>query len=127
MHTPLRLLPLLLVPLALAGCDATSLGVAAGVNGGSIAVIGRTPVDLLVSLATGRDCSIVRRDRQMSYCAPEEAPPAAPPYCTRSIGSVDCWTAPPLAVPVQRGVADGPLALTPAQDADRTRWGPGLF
>src|SRR5918997_6638025 len=118
-----RLLPALLLPF-LAACDPASLGVTAAVGVGSVAVIGRTPVDAAVSLATGRDCSIVRLDRGQSYCRPVEPPPAPPPYCTRGLGRVDCWREPPLAIPLQRGVADGPTALTPEQEAHRTRrWG----
>lgn len=122
---PRRLLPLLL--LALAGCDPTSAGVTAAVGVGSVAVIGRTPVDAVVSLASGQDCSVVRLDRGQSYCKPKEPPPAPPPYCTRSLGSVDCWRQPPLTIPLQRGVADGPTALNPAQEANRTRHWPGLW
>lgn len=120
-----RLLPLLL--LALAGCDPTAVGVTAAVGVGSVAVIGRTPVDAVVSLASGRDCSVVRLDRGLGYCKPEEPPPAPPPYCTRSLGSVDCWRQPPLAIPLQRGVADGPMTLNAAQEANRTRRWPGLW
>lgn len=112
-----------LIPL-LAACEAA--GPIAAVAGGSVAVIGRTPVDVVASLVTGRDCSVVRLDRRQSYCAPVEQPPAAQPYCTRSLGSVDCWTVPPHAMPPQRGVADGPNTLNAAQEADRTAWGPGL-
>jgi hypothetical protein len=110
--------PLLL--LLLAGCEPVTIG--AAVTAGSVAVIGRTPVDALVSAATGRDCSVVRLDRGQAYCRPEEAAPPPPAYCTRSLGRVDCWTAP---LPGQRGVADGPAALTAAQEADRTRRWPG--
>src|SRR5215210_7676918 len=117
-------LPLLLL-LLLAACDPAGAGVATAVGLGSVAAIGRTPVDAVVSLAKGRDCSVVRLDRGQSYCRPEEAPPAPPPYCTRSLGSVDCWREPPLAIPLPRGVADGPAALSSAQqEAHRTRrWG----
>ena len=115
------LIPLLL--LVLAGCDGTGLGVGAAVTVGSVAVIGRTPADALVSLVSGRDCSLVRLDRGQSYCRPEEAPPPAPPFCTRSIGRIDCW---PGAIPGRRGVADGPATLTAAQDAHRTRRWPGF-
>jgi hypothetical protein len=51
--------------------------------------------------------------------APSAAPPppapviAPPPYCTRSIGSVDCWRQPPLALPLPRGVADGRTVPVP--------------
>ena len=117
-----RLFPALL-PLSLAACDPASLGAAAA-GAGSVVVIGRTPVDAAVSLARGRDCSVVRLERGLSYCRPEEPPPAPPPYCTRSLGRVDCWREPPLALPMQRGVADGPTTLTAEQEAHRTRrWG----
>jgi hypothetical protein len=102
-------------------------GVTAAVGVGSAAVIGRAPVDAVVSLASGRDCSVVRLDRGQSYCKSEESPPAPPPYCTRSLGSVDCWRQPPLAIPMQRGVADGPMTLNAAQEANRTRRWPGLW
>jgi hypothetical protein len=120
----MRRLPLLLLPLSLAACDPVSLGATAAAGVGSVVVIGRTPVDAVVSLASGRDCSVVRLDRGQSYCRPVEPPPAPPPYCTRSLGRVDCWREPPLALPLQRGVADGPATLTAEQEAHRTRrWG----
>lgn len=122
-----RLLPPIPLLLILAGCDPASLGVTAAVGVGSVAVIGRTPVDAAVSLASGRDCSVVRLDRGQSYCRPVEPPPAPPPYCTPSLGRVDCWREPPLTIPLQRGVADGPMTLTPEQEAHRTRRWPGLF
>ena len=111
--------------LFLAACDPASLGAAGAAGVGSVVGIGRTPVDAAVSLASGRDCSVVRLDRGQSYCRPVvEPPPAPPPYCTRSLGRVDCWREPPLALPMQRGVADGPTTLTAEQEAHRTRrWG----
>lgn len=113
--------------LALAGCDPSGVGVGAAVMVGSVAVIGRTPVDAVVSVVSGQDCSVVRLDRGLGYCRPPEAPPAAEPFCTRSLGRVDCWRQPPLAIPAQRGVADGPQALNAAQEANRTRRWPGLW
>src|SRR3954469_13768489 len=107
-----------MLPLALfllPGCEAAGpvAGGLAVTNIGSIMVIGRTVPDAVVSVVTGRDCSAVRLDRGQSYCRPEEPPPAPVPYCTRSLGAVDCWRQPPLAVPLQKGVADGPAGLTP--------------
>ena len=121
----MRRRPSLFLPfLLLAACDPASLGAAAAAGVGSVVVIGRTPVDAVVSLASGRDCSAVRLDRGQSYCRPEEPPPGPPPYYTRSLGRVDCWREPPLTIPLQRGVADGPATLTPEQEAHRTRrWG----
>jgi hypothetical protein len=101
------MLPLLMVLPG--GC--APLGIGAAVTAGSVAAIGRSPVGAVVSVATGPDCSVVRLDRGQGYCRPEEAPPAPPPYCTRSLGRVDCWAAP---LPGRRGVADGPATLSAA-------------
>jgi len=114
------LLPLLLPVLVLAGCDAAYEGVAA-VTVGSVATIHRTPVDAVVSLVTGKDCSVVRLDENKTYCRPTAPPPDVPPYCTRSLGVVDCWKDPSAMSDLPPEVADGPRALTPEQDADRTR------
>ena len=65
---------------------------------------------------------MVRLDRGQGYGKPAAAPP--PPYCTRSLGRVGCWTAP---VPGHRGVADGPATPSLAQEANRTRHWPGLW
>jgi len=117
------LVPLL---LSLMGC-ASGVEIAAGVTVGSIATIQRTPLDAVVSVVRGKDCSVVRLDRGETYCREQEPPPAPVPYCTRSRGSVDCWLAPPLAMPLPRGVADQPPGLTAAQEAHRTRRWPGLW
>jgi hypothetical protein len=120
---------LILCVLLLAGCEAAvpvTAGIAIG-NIASVATIGRTLPDAAVSLVSGRDCSLVRLDRGQSYCRAEEPPPAPPPFCTRSLGRVDCWRVPPLAIPLQPGVADGRAVLTAAQEAHRTRRWPGLW
>jgi hypothetical protein len=117
-------LPLAL--LALTGCDAASLTAGAAVNLASVTLIGRSVPDIVISGLSGRDCSIVRVDRGLSYCAAEQPAPGPPPYCTPSLGRVDCWVTRPASIPMQRGVVDGPVALTPAQEADRTAWWPGL-
>jgi len=110
--------------LLLGGCQA--LAPVAVVGGATVAAIGRSPVDVLASYATGRDCSIVRLDRRESYCAPTEPPPRAEPFCTMSLGRADCWIVPPLAYPAYTPVGDGARALNPGQEANRTRFGPGI-
>jgi len=112
----LVLLPLLM----LAGCDLVTEGVAA-VSVGSVSTIGRTPVDAVYSLATGKDCSAVRMDQGKTYCRPTEPLPDVLPYCTRSLGVVDCWRDPASMPDLAPQVADGPRALTPVQEKDRTR------
>lgn len=115
-----RALPLLLL---LSGCGLTPeawVTLTGGVGVGSVAILGRTPFDVVYSTFSGRDCSAVRLEKGLSYCRPEEPVPAAPPYCTRSLGVVDCWQAPIN----QRQVADGPGTLTAEQEAHRTRGWP---
>lgn len=115
-----------LVPLlaGLAGCGvsdnlAAFIGSAADI--GSVATFQRSPPDLVWSLISGRDCSVVRLDRGQSYCKPKEPPPEPQPFCTRSLGSVDCW-ADPAMTERYRGVGQAPR-LTAEQEANRTgRW-----
>ncbi len=121
-----------MLALSLSGCGAEIAGApVAGIlvaaELGSIMVLDRGLGDVAVSLATGRDCSVVRLARQETYCAAPEEAPAPPPVCTRSLGRVDCWTVAPAAWPPHRGLADGRATLNTAQEADRTRRWPGLF
>lgn len=91
-------------------------------NAASVVVFGRSIPDLGVSAVTGKDCSIVRLDQGKTYCAPREAAPPRPPYCTRSLGTVDCWSNPEAFADAPREVADQPY-LTPLQEQHRTaRW-----
>lgn len=114
----------LLVILLLAGCNLTpeqaaTVGVGAAV--GSIAVIGRSPADAVYSIVSGRDCSIVRLEQNKSYCKPIEPPPSPQPYCTRSLGVVDCWADPEKMPNLPPQVGDIPHGLTPEQEADRVK------
>lgn len=77
--------------------------------------------------SAGARCSLVRVEQGRTFCAPQEPPPSPPPFCTRSLGSVDCWSNPEaLNGPAPRGVADGPHTLTPGQEIDRTAHWPNL-
>jgi hypothetical protein len=119
-----RALPVLLL---LTGCGVTPeawVTLVGGVTIGSVAILGRTPGDALYSALAGKDCSLVRIEKGQSYCRPAEPPPAPPPFCTRSLGVVDCWQNAATLPPGARGVADGPTALTPEQEAHRTRGWP---
>jgi hypothetical protein len=113
--------------LPLASCGWPSYGIATaavGVNIGSVATIQRTPMDAAYSWWTGRDCSIVRLDQGKTYCRPVEPKPEPPQFCTRSLGTVDCWTNPDSLPDHPRGVADGPTGLTAEQEAHRVRTWP---
>ena len=104
------LLPLTPLLLALGGCE-SAVGPLAAVNVVSLTTTGRAVPDLAVSAWTGKDCSVAHLDRGESrYCRPISPPPAPVPYCTRSLGSVDCWTSLPPGLPPPRPVADTPPA-----------------
>lgn len=132
-----RALAALALPLGLglAGCEARpdQVGlpiVAADTATDIVAVplLGRGIGDTVYSVASGRDCSVVRLDRGQSYCKPKEASPPPQQFCTRSLGVVDCWTNPEaLNDGPPRGVADGPTTLTPEQEANRTARWPKLY
>ena len=97
-------------------------GALAAADVASVVVFGRGIADIGVSAVSGRDCSIVRLDRGLTYCAPIDPPPDPGPFCTRSLGTVDCWINPQALPMPQQPVADGP-APTPAQEQYRhARW-----
>ena len=110
----------------LAACGREPIGAFAAANAASVVVFGRAIPDLVVSAVSGRDCSVVRLDQGKSYCRPEEPPPPVPPYCTHSLGVVDCWVNPEAFTNPPPEVADGPRTLTPAQEANRTHRWPSL-
>jgi hypothetical protein len=76
---------------------------------------------MMVSALRDQDCSIVRMEQGKSYCRPVEPPPDPPRLCTRSLATVDCWINPQALIGAVTPVADGPVGLTPAQEAYRTR------
>jgi hypothetical protein len=118
---------LLAFVLALAGCGISdNLGATIGMGTmvASVATIQRSPADALYSWWTGRDCSVVRLDQGKTYCRPVEPPPEPPEYCTRSLGTVNCWKDPATVPGHPPGVADGPTGLTAEQEADRVRTWP---
>jgi hypothetical protein len=121
---------IVVLPPLLSGCGAETpvvAGAVAVVSGASIPVFHRTPVDMVVSAATGRDCSVVNLDKGERYCRPKERAPETPVFCTRSLGVPDCWEDPAKLPNHPREIADGPRSLTPEQEAERTKWWPGLW
>lgn len=99
---------LLLLPLLVAcTVPAPVIGLGAADVAG-VAVFGRSIGDIGVSAVTGRDCSIVRLDKGQSYCAPPDPGPPVPVFCTRSLGSVDCWRNPERFSMPMRQLADTP-------------------
>ena len=96
----------LVLPACLGGCAGGEIALAA--EGASVAVFGRDVVDIGVSAITGRDCSVVRLDRQQTYCAPREHLPPPPPLCSRTLADVVCWANPEALQVRPRQIADTP-------------------
>jgi hypothetical protein len=119
-------LSVLVLPLIVTGCGPeapVAAGAVALAGAGSVLLFQRTPIDMAVSVVTGRDCSVVHLDRREGYCRPKELAPETPVFCTRSLGVPDCWEEPSKVPNHPRELADGPRALTPAQESARTsRW-----
>jgi hypothetical protein len=114
----------------LAGCGTATPVAAIGagvVSAASIPIFHRTPVDMLMSAASGRDCSVVNLDKGERYCRPRDRAPETPEFCTRSLGVPDCWDDPLKLLNHPREIADGPRTLTEDQEADRKKWWPGLW
>lgn len=119
MRPPILLLPALVL---CAGCTNLTPATAAlaGVEVASVAVFGRGVLDLGVSAVTGKDCSIVRLDKGQTYCAQTDRP-AASPFCTRSLGVVDCWTD-PAALRDPTEVGDTPPPTAAQERYRQARW-----
>ena len=105
---------LVLVP-ALAGCS-TWVPAAALAGANAISLVGndRTVSDSMVSSLTGKACSVVNLGLQKPYCQEKEVPVRPMPWCTRSLGTSDCWAAPEALPRGTPFVADAP-DLTAAQ------------
>ncbi len=116
----------MMLAFGLAGCAAGTVVPVVGGLGASIAIFHRDLFDVLYSGLTGRDCSVVRLDEGRSYCRTPDPPVPPQPYCTRSLGVVDCWAAPERMDPLPPQVADGVAGPTPEQERYRLRRWPDL-
>ncbi|MGC9269361.1 hypothetical protein [Acidiphilium sp.] len=116
----------LLCILPLAGCGlgaGADIGVGVGANVLALTTIHRTIPDAVVSLVTGKDCSMVRLDNGKSYCRHLQPLPPPQPYCTQTLGQATCWADPSKLPDHAPQIASGPYQLSPLQLANRDhRW-----
>jgi hypothetical protein len=124
-----RNLSILALCLALSGCGAATapgVNIAAAASLAAIPAMGRTPLDAAYSVLAGKDCSIVRLSAGQGYCRQPDPDWEIEPFCTRSLGRVDCWSNPDAFGMPLAPVADGPRRPTAEQEAYRKRTWPDL-
>ena len=113
-------LAVLLLASPLGGCAGAAIY--GGVEGASVAVFGRGLLDIGVSAITGRDCSVVRLDRRQTYCAAREQVAGDGPFCTKTLGAIQCWADPAQFAPLPRNVADRPPTTAEQARQIAARW-----
>lgn len=69
-------------------------GCVAAIGAGTVAATDKTPVDHLVSLVTGKDCSVIRQNRGLTYCVEDEVTPPVRVHCYPTLGEVSCYAKP---------------------------------
>lgn len=100
---------LVLLLMLLTGCVPLFGIVAAPVGAiGTTVVSGKTPLDHVLSLVSGKDCSLRRRRQGLTYCLEDEPPPPAGIVCYRTLGDVACYDRPDPFSSRQRAVVEDP-------------------
>jgi hypothetical protein len=92
----------LLLLFALPGCESLAL-----LEGASAVTTGERMSDRVISLSSGKTCSMKRKSRGLTYCEEDEAVPVQSPYCYRSLGGVTCYEREPAFGASQQKVGDG--------------------
>jgi len=84
-------LPLMaLVILSVSGC-----GTFLAVEGTSAVLSGKTASDHVVSLFSGKDCSVAHSEQGRAYCSEDEIQQPQPTlYCYKTLAAVTCYTKP---------------------------------
>lgn len=84
----LRLLISAAIPLAVlpGGCMAA-------LGAGTVAATDKTPVDHVYSLVSGKDCSLIRKQRGLTYCVEDEIILETAVHCYPTLGETTCYQA----------------------------------
>lgn len=64
------------------------------VDGAVVVTTEKTMADHAVSLASGKDCSLVRLEKGTTYCVEDELVPQPNLYCYRELAGVTCYDSP---------------------------------
>lgn len=77
--------------LLLSACDP---GTFIAASGASLMGSDKTVVDHAVSMGAGKDCSILRTERGLTYCVEDMPQVRQNIYCYRDLGGVTCYDQP---------------------------------
>jgi hypothetical protein len=64
------------------------------VDGAVVVTTEKTMADHAISLASGKDCSLVRLEQGTTYCVEDELVPQPNLYCYRELAGVTCYDRP---------------------------------
>jgi hypothetical protein len=62
-----------------------------GVDGVTVITTGKTISDHIISFATGKNCSTVRKQTGQNYCEEDDLSLPEEIYCYNSLGNVNCF------------------------------------
>jgi hypothetical protein len=77
------------ISFALAACQTFFVA-----EGASVFASGKTASDHVVSLLSGKNCSVVRTERGLSYCIEDQVFIESRVFCYKTLGSVTCYNRP---------------------------------
>ena len=63
-------------------------------DGLALVTTGKTVTDHVVSYASGKNCSTVRRQNGKNFCEEDDLSEPEEIYCYNSLGDADCYTTP---------------------------------
>ncbi len=90
---------ILIFTLIISACSAVSTAPTMmpqmlGVDGATVITTGKTISDHIVSYATGKNCSTVRRQTGQNFCEEDDLSTPEEIYCYNSLGKVNCFASP---------------------------------
>jgi hypothetical protein len=90
----MRIIAAAIACLFVASCSAATPY--AMVDGATVITTEKTMADHVISLASGKDCSLVRLEQGTTYCEEDEVVPHPNLFCYRELAGVTCYDRPDL-------------------------------